>query len=143
MRVAPEPLALFACATLALRVTLALARRLLARVLAIVPRETGADLLEAHVDGVWTCALAFGRVDTADDARIAVALVPEHVNRLPEHERREMLLRALAVSLPSLGRVDAGEPYAMFLVFGVEDGEGVAVGYRDDFADELGGNRGG
>ena len=48
-----------------------------------------------------------------------------------------MLFRAVAVRLAALGRVDAGQPDPVLLVGGVEDGEGIAVGDADDFAEEI------
>jgi hypothetical protein len=53
-------------------------------------------------------------------------------------ERCEVLLRAVAESLPPLGRVDAGEADAVRAAIRIEEGERVAVGDGDDLSDELG-----
>jgi hypothetical protein len=48
-----------------------------------------------------------------------------------------MLPRALAVSLAALGCVDRRESDPVLLMSRVEDGDGIAVGDADDFAEEL------
>ena len=50
-----------------------------------------------------------------------------------------MLLRALAISLAALGRIDAREPDPVLTRGSVEDGEGIAIGDPDDGAEKLGG----
>jgi hypothetical protein len=48
-----------------------------------------------------------------------------------------MLLRAISVGLTALRRIDAREPDPVLPVRGVENGDRVAVGDRDDFADQF------
>jgi hypothetical protein len=138
----PQTFATLARTALEGGIELALRRRLLARVLLVVPREAGADLLESDVYRIRASRFALRGEHATDNTRIAVFLVPDHAHVPREDERGEMLLRALAVSLAALGRVDAREADAVLFVRGVEEGERVAVGDGDDAADDLGGGRG-
>jgi hypothetical protein len=109
LRVLPQPFAARACLLFERRIARTFGRRLVALVLLVMPREAGPDLLEAGVDRIRTVAvLAFRREYTPDDAAVAVALVPDDPRALLEDDRGEVLLRALAVRLATLGRVDPG-----------------------------------
>ena len=68
---------------------------------------------------------------------VVIALVDVDGHRFPIDQIGEVLLRHLPECLMLLGRVDAGESYALFTVVGGQDREGVAVGDADDAANQL------
>ena len=120
--------------------------RLLLGVLLVPPGEADRELRETHVKRLGARRTAKRlHHDLADDPLVAVVLVPLDVDCFPEDHRRHGLLRALAEGLSLLGGIDAGEPDLVLFMVGVEDGDRVAVGYRDDGTGEgvgLGGEGG-
>jgi hypothetical protein len=140
LRVLPQSFAARACLLFERRIASALERRLVALVLLVMPREAGPDLLEAGVDRVRAvAALAVRREYTPDDAAVAVALVPDDPSALLEDDRGEVLLRALAVRLAALGRIDPRQADPVLLAGCVEKSDRVTVGDCDDGAEKLGG----
>lgn len=120
------------------RIARAVARRLLLLILLVVPCKPGFHLFETHIDGVPALRTrAFGGEHTAYDASVAIALVPAHEYPPAVCEIRQVLLRAFAVRLSALGRIDARQPDFVLLARFVEESESIAVGDRDDFAKKL------
>ena len=89
--------------------TTAIFRRLLVRVLAIPPRQADSDLgvsrIQRHRAGRATDRL---NPHLADDAAIAVTLVPLDPHLFLEHQVAQVLLGAVAECLRLLGCVDTG-----------------------------------
>jgi hypothetical protein len=113
-------------------------QRLFPGVLFVVPRKAGFDLLEPCIHRIPACqSSAVPREHPPDDTAVAVALVPYDDHCFSIHERREVLLRAIAISLAPLGCIDAGEPHFVLLIRFFEDRYRVAVGDADDFAEKL------
>ena len=137
-RVGVMPQTLSACASYLLErgILRAFRQRLFFRVLFVMPREAGFDLLEACINRISAReSIAVAREHTADDAAVAVALVPHDHHCFSIHEGHEVLLRAIAISLAPFGRIDAGEAHFVLLIRFFEDGHRVAVGNADDFAE--------
>ncbi len=114
---------------------------LLAGVFAIPPGHPRLNLAQPGIVRSRTGRLraaGTGHHDFPDDALVAVALGPDHIDLPPEDQSREALFGALAECLLLFRRIDARKPDLELLVMGVKHGEGVAVTDADDFACEGG-----
>ena len=69
--------------------------------------------------------------DLADDALVAVSLLPFDAHILPKDQSRQVLLRSLTKGLGLLRGVNALEANLVLLAVGVEHGYRVAISYAD------------
>ena len=111
---------------------------LFVRILFVVPREAGPDLLEPCVDCVGASAVRTRcQQHAADDAPVTIVFPPRDEDRLAVGICSEMLARPCAIGLAALRRVDAGNTDPVLPVVAVEKGECVAVGDAGDGAVKL------
>ena len=92
----------------------------IARILPVVPRQSGSQLLEVRV--------RLAAHDGAHDPAVAIDLVPGDDHILAEDQSGKILLRRLAECLGALRRVDAVETDLVLETILVEDSDRVAVG---------------
>lgn len=111
-----------------------------------MPGEAGFHLSQADIAHPRARSLPAIRAgalgpDLADDAPVAILLLPFDPNLTTEDHGRKRLLRALAEGLILFGRIDAGEPHLPRLLGDIEHRDGVAVRDTDHSAEErLGGS---
>jgi hypothetical protein len=112
--------------------------RLFVRVLFVMPRETGFDLLEARVDRVVASAVSTWRQQHAsDDAAVAILFPPDDENGFVVDVGRKVLARAFAVRLAPFRRIDPGEADLVLKMGRVEQRDGIAVGNCDDGSEKV------
>ena len=94
-------------------------RRLIPRILLVVPRHAAADLLKADVPMIDR--------NLADDPAVAIPLVPSYRHLAPENLVGEADFRGLTEGLSLFRRVNASQPHLVLAPFGVQNRHRVAV----------------
>ena len=136
--VMPQARAIHARLPLGFRVAQPFRDTLFVRVLLVMPRETGPDLLEPRIDRVSASAVRTRREQHAsDDSAVAILFLPHDENGFVVDVGGKVLARSFAVCLAALGRVDPGEADLVRKMGCVEQRDGVAVGNRDDGSEKL------
>ena len=102
------------------------------------PVGIAADMTRAMELASFRPDVALVDCNFADDAAVTISLVPVHVNLAPENHVGKALLGGLAEGLSFLRRVDAGEADLVLMLFGVQNGYGVAVGDPNHFPMQIG-----
>ena len=108
--VVPEACAIQARLLLGFRVAQPVRGGLFVRILFVMPRETGPDLLQPRVDRIGASAVSTWRQQHPPyDAAVAILFFPDDENGFVVDVGGKVLARSFAVRLPALGRIDPGE----------------------------------
>ena len=130
LRIGPQPAPLRLRLLLRVLIAATVARRLFIRIGAVMPGHSGAHLRQPRIAAMH-CQLA-------DQASVAILLVPNHPDLFAQHQPGQMISCLAAVGLVALRCVDAAQAHLVFAAATIPDHHAVAVIQKNHFAMQHG-----